>query len=133
MKISSTYFDWEDLNDILDGKRTDSKLAKFVKDHKKELIIGGVVIAGGVIIATKAHKSGFAKGFASAKFASDAECNLHVYPKLWVNPDGSSILTASLTQVGPTIAGNMAENTIALPKAEAMEVVGKIMEIFKEA
>ena len=123
--------DWEKLNNTLDGKR--SKLAKFVKDHKKELIIGGIVVAGGVIIATKAHKSGFAKGFASAKFASDAECNLHVYPKLWVNPDGSSILTASLTQVGPTIAGNMAENTIALPKAEAMEVVAKIMETFKEA
>lgn len=123
--------DWEKLNNTLDGKR--SKLAKFVNDHKKELIIGGIIVGGGVIIATKAHKSGFAKGFASAKFASDAECNLHVYPKLWVNPDGSSILTASLTQVGPTIAGNMAENTIALPKAEAMEVVEKIMEIFKEA
>lgn len=112
---------------------TNNKLAKFVKDHKKELIIGGIIVAGGVIIATKAHKAGFAKGVASTNFASGAECNLHVYPKLWVNPDGSSILTASLTQVGPTIAGGMAENTIALPKAEAMEVVGKIMEIFKEA
>jgi len=28
---------------------------------------------------------------------------------------------------------DQAENTIALPKAEAMEVVEKIMEIFKEA
>ena len=112
---------------------TNSKLVKFVKDHKKELIIGVVIIAGGVIIATNAHKAGFAKGVAATKFDSGAECNLHVYPKLWINQDGSSILTASLTQVGPTIAGSMAENTIALPKAEAMEVVEKIMEIFKEA
>lgn len=111
---------------------TNNKLAKFVKDHKKELIIGGIVIAGGVIIATKAHKAGFAKGVASAKFANGADCDLHVVPRLWTNPDGSSTLTASLTQVGPTIAGNMAGNTIALPKAEAMEVVAKIMEIFKE-
>ena len=123
--------DWEKLNNTLDGKR--SKLTKFVKDHKKELIIGGAIIAGGVIIATKAHKSGFAKGVASIKFADDAECALHVCPKLWVKPDGSSVLTAALTQVGPTIAGGMAENTVALPKAEAMEVVEKIMEIFKEA
>lgn len=112
---------------------TNSKLAKFVKDHKKELIIGGIIVAGGVIIATKAHKAGFAKGVAATKFANGADCALHVTPKLWVNPDGSSTLTAALTQVGPTIAGEMAENTIALPKAEAMEVVGKIMEIFKEA
>lgn len=127
--------DWEELNNTLDGKR--SKLAKFIKDHKKELIIGGIVMTGSVIIVTKAfnatYKAGFAKGVASTNFASGAECNLHVYPKLWVNPDGSSILTASLTQVGPTIAGSMAENTVALPKAEAMEVVAKIMEIFKEA
>lgn len=116
---------------------TNSKIAKFVKDHKKELIIGGVIIAGGVIIVTKAfdatYRAGFVKGVAATKFANGADCALHVTPKLWVNPDGSSILTASLTQVGPTITGNMAENTIALPKAEAMEVVGKIMEIFKEA
>ena len=127
--------DWEKLNNTLDGKR--SKLAKFVNDHKKELIIGGIVMTGSVIIVTKAfnatYKAGFAKGVASIKFADDAECALHVCPKLWVKPDGSSVLTAALTQVGPTIAGGMAENTVALPKAEAMDMVAKIMEIFKEA
>lgn len=137
MKVSSTYFDWEELNNILDGKRTDSKLTKFLKDHKKELIIGGIVMTGSVIIVTKAfnatYKAGFVKGVAATRFANGADCSLHVAPKLWTNPDGSSTLTASLTQVGPTIAGGMAENTIALPKPEAMEVVEKIMEIFKEA
>lgn len=112
---------------------TNNKFAKFVKDHKKELIIGGIIVAGGVIIATKAHKTGFAKGVAATKFANGADCSLNVAPKFWVNPDGSTTIAAALTQVGPTIAGGMAENTVALPKAEAMEVVGKIMEIFKEA
>lgn len=62
---------------------TNNKFAKFIKDHKKELIIGGIVMAGSVIIATKAHKAGFAKGVAATKFANDADCALHVTPKLW--------------------------------------------------
>lgn len=112
---------------------TSKKTARFIKNHKNELIVGGIVIVGGAIFGARLYKAGFVKGVAATKFANGADCSLHVTPKLWINQDGSSILTASLTQVGPTISGGMAENTIALPKAEAMEVVGKMMEIFKEA
>ena len=112
--------------------KRNEKIEKFIKDHRKELIIGGVIVGGAVCAyaGVKLYQSGFAKGAASMTYANGANCNLKIAPRMWDNGDGTKILTAALTHVGPSETGSMISSTMALDSKMAAEVVTEFLHIF---
>ena len=112
--------------------KSNEKIKNFVKDHRKELIIGGIVVGGVVCTCAgvKLYQSGFANGTASMTYADGTGCNLKIGPAMWDNGDGTKTITAALTHVGPSKTGSMISSTVALDKDSASKVVTEILNIF---